>query len=80
MKFNSIKSKVAITSVSALTFVYSSASFAATTPTSTSAKTAFDDIITQNTEFLGYAWPVVAALTAGAIGIKLFKKYTGKAV
>lgn len=43
------------------------------------ASSAFDTVAEQGTEMSGYAWPVVGAITASLIGIKLFKKFANRA-
>ncbi|MFU1517906.1 major coat protein [Vreelandella alkaliphila] len=45
----------------------------------TGAEAAFTEIETAGSEMVGYAWPVVASITAALIGIKLFKKFANRA-
>jgi hypothetical protein len=45
----------------------------------TGASAAFTEVQTAGTEMAGYAWPVVASITAALIGIKLFKKFANRA-
>ncbi|CAM3680423.1 MULTISPECIES: major coat protein [Halomonas] len=43
------------------------------------AAAAFDEVSASGAEMAGYAWPVVASITAALIGIKLFKKFANRA-
>lgn len=43
------------------------------------AEAAFTEVEAAGTEMAGYAWPVVATITAALIGIKLFKKFASQA-
>ena len=45
----------------------------------TGASAAFTEVQAAGTEMAGYAWPVVASITAALIGIKLFKKFANRA-
>ena len=45
----------------------------------TGAEAAFTEIQTAGSDMVGYAWPVVASITAALIGIKLFKKFANRA-
>ena len=45
----------------------------------TGAAAAFDEVSASGAEMAGYAWPVVASITAALIGIKLFKKFANRA-
>lgn len=45
----------------------------------TGASAAFTEIESTASEMVGYAWPVVASITAALIGIKLFKKFANRA-
>lgn len=55
------------------------ASAAAHAQESTGAAAAFDEVSASGAEMAGYAWPVVASITAALIGIKLFKKFANRA-
>jgi hypothetical protein len=43
------------------------------------AEAAFNEVQSQGADMAGYAWPVVASITAALIGIKLFKKFANRA-
>ncbi|AVU10613.1 MULTISPECIES: major coat protein [unclassified Halomonas] len=43
------------------------------------ASAAFSEIQSTGADMAGQAWPVVAAITASLIGIKLFKKFANRA-
>jgi Inoviridae major coat protein len=43
------------------------------------ATSAVTDVTTFATDMIAAAWPIVALITVGSIGIKLFKKFTNKA-
>ncbi|WP_018918886.1 major coat protein [Vreelandella zhanjiangensis] len=43
------------------------------------AAAAFSEIQSTGSDMVGYAWPVVASITAALIGIKLFKKFANRA-
>ncbi|MFC7369191.1 major coat protein [Vreelandella zhaodongensis] len=45
----------------------------------TGAETAFSEVQAAGADMAGYAWPVVASITAALIGIKLFKKFANRA-
>lgn len=45
----------------------------------TGAAAAFSEIQSTGSDMVGYAWPVVASITAALIGIKLFKKFANRA-
>lgn len=45
----------------------------------TGAAAAFSEVQSQGADMAGYAWPVVASITAALIGIKLFKKFANRA-
>lgn len=44
-----------------------------------SAEAAFTAVQAEGSAMAGYAWPVVASITAALIGIKLFKKFANRA-
>ncbi|MEA2119785.1 major coat protein [Halovibrio sp. HP20-50] len=54
-------------------------SVAAHAQEATGAAAAFDEVSASGAEMAGYAWPVVASITAALIGIKLFKKFANRA-
>jgi len=43
------------------------------------ATTAIAEVVTFATDMIAAAWPIVALVAVGGIGIKLFKKFTSKA-
>jgi len=45
----------------------------------TEAATAITDVNTFITDIIAGVWPLAAAVAVGALGFKLFKKFTGKA-
>ncbi|UYO75553.1 hypothetical protein M0220_05185 [Halomonas qinghailakensis] len=45
----------------------------------TGAAAAFSEVQSAGADMAGYAWPVVASITAALIGIKLFKKFANRA-
>lgn len=45
----------------------------------TDASAAFSEVQSAGADMAGYAWPVVASITAALIGIKLFKKFANRA-
>lgn len=51
---------------------------AAANAQATGAESAFTAIQDAGSEMVGYAWPVVASITAALIGIKLFKKFANR--
>ncbi|QNI02014.1 hypothetical protein HXW73_03160 [Halomonas sp. SH5A2] len=57
--------------------VASAAAHAQTAPTG--AEAAFSEVQSAGADMAGYAWPVVASITAALIGIKLFKKFANRA-
>lgn len=52
---------------------------AAANAQATDASTAFSEVQSAGADMAGYAWPVVASITAALIGIKLFKKFANRA-
>ncbi|EPO2454047.1 major coat protein [Providencia rettgeri] len=67
-----LKTTVAL---SAVTFPFYSLAAEATNY----AEAAFTSLGEEANSYLGYAWPIVVAITVGLIGIKLFKKFANKA-
>jgi len=45
----------------------------------TEATAAVAEVVTFATDMIAAAWPIVALIAVGGIGIKLFKKFTNKA-
>ena len=43
------------------------------------AQTAVDSISTFSDDMIAWAWPVVTTIVLASIGIKLFKRFSGKA-
>lgn len=67
------KSKVALIGLAAL--MGSTTASAALPAEAEAAMTAIGTLIT---DFIAAGWPIVVSLVVGVIGIKLFKKFSGK--
>ena len=74
MTFKTISKKLATGTALALTAVGT-----AHAQEATAAADAFDSVSSMGSDMAGYAWPVVASITAALIGIKLFKKFANRA-
>jgi len=82
MKFSKpsfLKSKLAFV-LPAVALVSSPSVFAADGDVPNYAKDAMQSIMTMATEFLAETWPVVIAITIGLLSIRLFKKFSSRAV
>lgn len=75
--FSTVKSKIALAS----TALFVSAScFAETTSNTDYAGQAMDSLLTQANDLIGKVWPVVVAVVGAGLAIRLFKKFSSKAV
>ncbi|HDZ48796.1 MAG TPA: phage coat protein [Halomonas sp.] len=75
--FQNAKNAVQSTKVQAVTGA--TLAMAAVGSAHASAEAAFSEVSASGAEMAGYAWPVVASITAALIGIKLFKKFANRA-
>ncbi len=71
--------KNAVQSTKAKAVVGSTLAMGAVGNAHASAEAAFTEIQSEGAAMVGYAWPVVASITAALIGIKLFKKFANRA-
>lgn len=74
----SIKSKILKLSLIPASLVASAGAFAAETTVPAGASAAFTEIKEQGMAMVDLAWPVIAALTAAFIAVKIFKRASSK--
>ncbi|EDF4557849.1 capsid protein [Salmonella enterica] len=75
---STVKSKIAIASTALFVSV---SCFAAGEGTSTDyAGQAMDSLLTQANDLIAKVWPVVVAVVGAGLAIRLFKKFSSKAV
>ncbi|EBG7683523.1 capsid protein [Salmonella enterica] len=76
--FSNVKSKLVIASTSLL---LSASTFAAEGDTATNYATeAMNSLKAQATELIAQTWPVVTVVVGAGLAIRLFKKFSSKAV
>lgn len=76
--FSNVKSKLVVASASLL---LSASTFAAEGDTATSYATeAMNSLKAQATELIAQTWPVVTVVVGAGLAIRLFKKFSSKAV
>lgn len=83
--FSTVKSKIAVASialfVSASTFAAGgSDGVTVSTGTTDYAGNAMTALLTQANDLIGKVWPVVVAVVGASLAIRLFKKFSSKAV
>jgi len=77
-KISAVKTKLA---VAAVTLATSAGAFAADDGTATSYATeAMNSLKTQATDLIAQTWPVVTVVVGAGLAIRLFKKFSSKAV
>lgn len=69
---NATKAKVAAGSVLAIGMIGSAHA------QTTGAEAAFSEIQTEGSAMVGYAWPVLAGITAAFVGMKIFKRLASR--
>ncbi|MBS0895409.1 capsid protein [Tatumella sp. JGM130] len=75
---STIKSKIAVASIAL--FVSASCLAADGAASTDYAGQAMDSLLTQANDLIAKVWPVVVAVVAAGASIRLFKKFTSKAV
>lgn len=74
---SSLKSKIAVASTA---FFVSASCFAADGAATDYAGKAMTELLTQANDLIGKVWPVVVAVVGAGLAIRLFKKFSSKAV
>ncbi|HDX4581828.1 TPA: capsid protein [Escherichia coli] len=75
---SSLKSKIAVASTAL--FVSASCFAEGTTTNTDYAGQAMTQLLTQANDLIGKVWPVVVAVVGAGLAIRLFKKFSSKAV